>query len=350
MQTTEGYLKETHVLVPHAHDIGRLYQKSRFGAMDSSHQLHLDLLEALFLLGEKKITIYRDKQKISFEELVFHASQYIPQFEMKYLIFRDLRSRGLIIKSDATKQYHFLQQHTKNILENKSCITIFSERDSFHIKNTCQQCLETEKKHVHLWYSLLDEEGDITYYDVTKVNPAGEIPKYTYEKTRGIVLTNRVVLFDQKSAEQLHKNEFYGKPFGSGLQLSLIEALYLHQHGILELQTDRQKKLSTKSILKQFIRLQPDITVRLPVFTDLKQRGLIVKTGFKFGTHFRAYTRQPDLTHAEYLIQAVPDDYTSIWSEISRAVRLAHSVHKDILFACVKKDAIEYIRFGRLRP
>ena len=82
----------------------------------------------------------------------------------------------------------------------------------------------------------------------------------------------------------------------------------------------------------------------------MKKNGLIVKTGFKFGSHFRAYTKKPGETHAEYLIHAVNADFKSLWSEISRAVRLAHSVNKEIIFAKVNKNYIDYIKFGRLRP
>jgi tRNA-intron endonuclease len=97
-------------------------------------------------------------------------------------------------------------------------------------------------------------------------------------------------------------------------------------------------------------KLQPDIKLRLIVFKDLKKRGLIVKTGFKFGAHFRAYEKKPDETHAEYLVHVVEKNFKSIWAEISRAVRLAHTVNKEIVFARVDKNKIDYIKFGRLRP
>ena len=97
-------------------------------------------------------------------------------------------------------------------------------------------------------------------------------------------------------------------------------------------------------------KLQPDIEQRLMVYKDLKQRGLLVKTGFKFGAHFRAYTKKPEETHAEYLVHVANKNFRTLWAEISRAVRLAHSVNKEIVFACVEDDKIDYIRFGRLRP
>jgi tRNA-intron endonuclease len=79
---------------------------------------------------------------------------------------------------------------------------------------------------------------------------------------------------------------------------------------------------------------------------------MLVKTGFKFGTHFRAYTQPPGKNHAEYLIHAVTDQYTGSWAEISRAVRLAHSVNKTFAFALYDKhtESIFYLSLSRLRP
>ena len=43
---------------------------------------------------------------------------------------------------------------------------------------------------------------------------------------------------------------------------------------------------------------------------------------------------------------------TGIWSDFSRAIRLAHSVNKEIIFAIhpLKNKDIVYIKIGRLRP
>ena len=109
-------------------------------------------------------------------------------------------------------------------------------------------------------------------------------------------------------------------------------------------------KMQIDYIYNLDIELDSDIELILTVFKDLKKRGLIVKTGFKFGAHFRAYTKKPEETHAEYLIHVVNKKYKVLWAEISRAVRLAHSVNKEIIFAKVEGKKIDYIKFGRLRP
>ena len=54
--------------------------------------------------------------------------------------------------------------------------------------------------------------------------------------------------------------------------------------------------------------------------------------------------------HAEYLVHVIEKGFRSSWAEISRAVRLTHSVNKEIVFARVDKKKIDYIKFGRLRP
>jgi tRNA-intron endonuclease len=202
-----------------------------------------------------------------------------------------------------------------------------------------------------LWFAIVDEEGDITYYDVALSALSGEIPEGRYPQGTGILLENRVVLFDQDLAHVLLDKEFYGKSFGNGLQLSLVEALYLVENKVLGIRVMGHKgNLSEKEFMTRVKQVQPDIEARLLVFKDLKNRGLIVKTGFKFGAHFRAYTTNPDETHAEYLIHVVTKGFESIWAEMSRAVRLAHSVNKDIIFARIDGTKVDYIKFGRLRP
>jgi len=164
------------------------------------------------------------------------------------------------------------------------------------------------------------------------------------------MLENRLVLFEKELSEDLLKKEFYGKPFGRGLQLSLVEGLYLAKKDIITIYDLKGNKVSLKKFERSINETQPDINQRLAVFTDLKKRGMLVKTGFKFGAHFRAYTQQPEKTHAEYLIHAVDQSFSSIWAEMSRAVRLAHSVNKEILFAQVTGEEVTYVKIGRLRP
>ena len=109
------------------------------------------------------------------------------------------------------------------------------------------------------------------------------------------------------------------------------------------------KKIDRKEFIEHARKIQPDIKERLKVYKDLRKKKLLPKTGFKFGSHFRVYDSMPYSTHAPYLIHVVKSSYEATWAEISRAVRLANSVKKEMIFA-VAGRGIKYIRLKRVTP
>jgi tRNA-intron endonuclease len=346
-----GELIGDHVLVKKASDIGRLYDKSHIGTILPSNILQLSLLESVFLLDEGKMFLHEKKKQIPFSLLLKRAVQQIPEFETKYLVYKDLRNRGhAITQVNETPAISFRKYTEKKQTVTSCVIAAYSERDILDIEITQQLIRQYTKGKNALWFALVDEEGDLTYYDIASVDLKGDIVEQRYPVGTAVLLKNRLIVFDKDLSHQLLQKEFFGKPFGETLQLSFVEALYLLEKGILEIQTTDGTFLSEEKCVRKMQKLQSDIVQRLQVFKDLKRRGLLVKTGFKFGAHFRAYSKHPEATHAEYLIHVIEKDFTSIWAEVSRAVRLAHSVNKEFIFACINGDSIDYIRFGRLRP
>ena len=345
-----GQLNKDEVLIKKPKDIGRLFNKSNFGRMLPGETLSLNLIEAIFLLTEEKIKIKKDNEQVSFEEILKTAVEKIDRFEIKFLVFKDLRKRGHQIRNCVEFENVTFTNDFKNSNEKKFYIKVFSERDIFDIKDIERQCRCFKDLSKNLWFGIVDEEGDTTYYDVSLATLKGSIKKNNYQSFKGIIMDNRVCVLDKEALNKLYEKEFFGKPFGKLLQISFVEALYLVKKGFLELKDANENKISSKSVEKELSISQSDLPLRYIVYNDLKNKGLIVKTGFKFGAHFRAYTNNPNLTHAEHLIHVVDKDFKSNWSDISRAVRIAHSVNKDIIFARIIDKNIEYIRFGRLRP
>jgi tRNA-intron endonuclease len=338
------------IIISKPKDVGRLYNKSNFGKILSGNKLELNLLEAVFLLGEKKIKVIHNKKEVSFQYLFKKAAKKISDFEIKYIVFKDLRNRGHAIglynKIEGISFYQIRNKKEKT----EFVVSVYSEKDMFNIAKTRNLIKTALKISEKLWFAIVDEEGDITYYEVSILDIKGKNKEDTYKKSDAVLFDNRIIVFDTKQAKDLFEKEFYGKPVDDGLQISLVEALYLQDKNVIKVKTIEDKKINKKDLLNIAIKIQPDLKDSFFVFKDLKKRGLIVKTGFKFGTHFRAYTKSPDETHAEFLIHVLSKDFKSIWSEMSRAVRLAHSVNKEIIFAKTSKSKIDYIKFGRLRP
>ena len=346
-----GLLTKTGVHVDKPRDASRLLGKSHYGTPLSNNRVQLDFIEAAFLLTEHKLIIHNSKGKnVSFQDLVCRAATQYPSFDSMFLIYRDLRKRGYIIRRYTTHNNITFSHELKNKEDLTRFISVFTEHDMFSLKNTCDLITYTPKERTALWYGIVDEEGDLTYYDISLFTPKGIVTPGKYGKSSAVVVDDRAIVFDTYLIKKLHDTEFYGKPFGSGLQLSIIEVLYLADQQVVQLLSPDATKLSKAQVVKKYREIYPDLLQRLSVYKDLKQKGLIVKTGFKFGAHFRAYTQQPDKSHAEYLVHVVPSSYEQRWAEISRAIRLAHSVNKEILFAQVTKTSVEYIKLGRLRP
>ena len=59
--------------------------------------LILDLIEGLYLLENKKITITRLKEKINSEQMTEICKKEVHEFEKKYIVYKNFRDKGYII-------------------------------------------------------------------------------------------------------------------------------------------------------------------------------------------------------------------------------------------------------------
>jgi len=157
-------------------------------------------------------------------------------------------------------------------------------------------------------------------------------------------------VIDEAQGRALHEAGFFGKMIGRRLQLSLLETAFLLKGGFAEVRNaDTDRPIGLARLTKEAKEIQPDFDLRLRAYEDLTGRGVISKTGFKYGSHFRAYEGDPETHHAKYLVHVVPKGHRGAWPEISRAVRLAHGVKKQILFGEVG-DGVRYVKLERVRP
>lgn len=157
------------------------------------------------------------------------------------------------------------------------------------------------------------------------------------------LLENRVIL--TKGYESILERG-YGKVLDGRLEVSFTEALYLSERGKISLKKG-VKKLGFEGLMEHGIGLDKRLHERYAVYKDLRGRGLLVKTGFKFGSDFRVYSRgvktvkrgpKTPMEHTKWVVYCVPEDYTCSFQELSRSVRLAHSIRAKMLWAIVDND------------
>ena len=151
---------------------------------------------------------------------------------------------------------------------------------------------------------------------------------------------------EQKELEEVHSEAYYGKLNEGKLELSPSEATHLLDRGLLEVQQ------SFEEIYDYYCEHDSDFVQKYAAYSDLRERGLIIKTGFKFGAHFRVYSRGVNpykadkgrKEHTKFIVHAVRENEDLSFQEMSRAVRLANNIRADMMWAVVdsEKDVTYY--------
>jgi tRNA-intron endonuclease len=294
----------------------------------------------------------KDGSPMSFAEIFMHSSSQYEKFDVSYLVYRDMRNRGFVVKEESG---HFdLSVFPRGFTMSNSrplyLVRAVSERDILDLDVFSKEVSLVESKGKKLLYGVVDEEGDLTYYHMSSKDLSGSSHHVSSKyAAKGSLIGERVLVFEESQIEYLKGRGFYGKMMGDVLQLSLIECCFLMDMGDLEVTSHSGKKMSAEDMAELGMSTQEEFDLRLEAFRDLRKRGLVVKTGFKYGAHFRVYERSPDLDHAKYLVHAVPRDKAVMWPEISRTVRLSGGVKKEILF-CRIGEPMEYLEFKWFRP
>lgn len=160
---------------------------------------------------------------------------------------------------------------------------------------------------------------------------------------------DRVILKDDKSLA-LHYKSHYGNLTEEGLQLSLIEALYLLEKDKIKI-NQKVKELSLDEMFQ--IIHDKGLYEYYLVFRDLRNRGYIIKTGFKYGSEFRLYERgtSPGEGHSDYLVKVTSEEDHIPLKDLSSYVRVAHGVNKYLLLAVVdQENDITYYNIEWTRP
>jgi tRNA-intron endonuclease len=347
-----GILHEDTVVIEDQKEGTQLYNKGNFGYPMRGGGLELDLIEATFLVECERLQVLKGGSPMSFEEVFLYSSTQYDKFDVSYLVYRDIRNRGFVVK---TESGHFdLSVFPRGTTMSNSrplyLVRAASERDLLDLDVFSKEVAHTESKGKKLLYGVVDEEGDLTYYHMSKKDPSGgSFHSSSKHAAEGRLIGERVLVSEEDHIEYLNGRGSYGKMLGSVLQLSLIECCFLMDTGDLEVFSQSEEKMSAEEMTNLGVRTQEEFELRLDAFRDLRKRGMTVKTGFKYGAHFRVYYGTPDEGHAKYLVHSVPRDKVLMWPEISRTVRLSGGVKKEILF-CRAGEPMEYLEFKWFRP
>jgi tRNA-intron endonuclease len=171
-------------------------------------------------------------------------------------------------------------------------------------------------------------------------------------------IENFLVVWNPTDGSELYKMGFYGKPVGIPkpkipefkvpLILDLMEGLYLTEKKIITVYEGEEKRRVNLKTLRQRARhLYEDFDEKYTVYRDLRDNGLVVTPGIKFGCDFAVYKHGPGVEHAPYMVSVKSAKSEITATEIVKAGRLATTVRKRFIIAVpdIEKEKVRYLIF-----
>jgi len=176
------------------------------------------------------------------------------------------------------------------------------------------------------------------------------------EKIQAELIENFLIVWNTAKGSALYRQGYYGKPIGIPkpklmefnvpLILDLMEGLYLTEKRMLTVTEDKKtkKQVSLTKLRQTARKLYEEFDLKYAVYRDLRDHGLIVTPGIKFGCDFAVYKHGPGLEHAPFMVSVkkATDEITA--TEMVKAGRLATTVRKRFIIAVPEKES-EKIRY-----
>jgi len=173
------------------------------------------------------------------------------------------------------------------------------------------------------------------------------------KKSTKALLTGNKVIVRVKSLKDSLIQKGFGEKKEKELILDLKEALVLSDKGTIEIEDAKGNAFDFDELLKYASGKEKNFYTKFLVYEDLRTRGFVVKTGFKFGFDFRVYPRGKKMgeAHTQWVVAAVTQDDKFTMPELSRMVRLSGNIRAKILLAVVdSEDDINYYEIDRITP
>jgi tRNA-intron endonuclease len=162
------------------------------------------------------------------------------------------------------------------------------------------------------------------------------------------LIGTRLIVWDHKYGMSLYRMGFFGKPVGipkpkpeqdfkAPLMLDLMEGLYLLDRKIIRVTDVKSAKtVSRTKLLGLANKIYKQFELGYAAYENLREKGLIVTPGIRFGSDFAIYEHGPGIDHAPFIVTVKKENDTMGPFEVVLAGRLATTVRKQFTIAVPK--------------
>jgi tRNA-intron endonuclease len=169
-----GILVKTRVVVEDEAEANTLYNKGRFGNLLKGKG-ELSLIEALYLVETGKLDVFDGRnRKLEYDEFLRKCLRTEPRFWIRFCVYRDIRGRGYITKT-ALKYGADFRVYDRGQEPGKAhakwVLYAVSENENFDWKKFAAMNRVAHSVKKKLLVGVLDDEGDVTYYQIGWIRP-----------------------------------------------------------------------------------------------------------------------------------------------------------------------------------
>jgi len=166
----EGFLHDDNVVIKdetmiHDLDLKGYGEKSKTG-------FTLKPFESLYLLYTSKLILYKSNKKIDFDTLMEICEKFDSSILTKFLIYRDLRTRGYIAKDGFGFGSDFIVYERGHFGEKGAKFLIFgmNEGSQEKIGSLQKKIDEITKMGKEPIIAVIERRGEIIYYKISKMH------------------------------------------------------------------------------------------------------------------------------------------------------------------------------------
>lgn len=170
----KGILIDKNVICDYSDEINKIYSTNLIGHLENK-KFFLSFVEALFLMDKEKLELFtKTNRPILFENFLKKASKFEDNLWIRFCVFRDLRKRGYIVKT-ALKFGGDFRVYDKGVKpgEDHAKWVVFpvGQNTNFSWFDFAAKSRVAHSTRKRLLIALVDDESDVTYYEIAWKRP-----------------------------------------------------------------------------------------------------------------------------------------------------------------------------------
>lgn len=158
-----AYSEGRGIYIPYKPDLMELRDRG-FGDL-KGEKLVLSPYESFYLVEKQKIRVFTKKTELGLRDVVQKFSVGKPEIWIKYLVYRDLRDRGYIVR-ESSRKFDF-DIYGKGPL--RRLISIVYEGGEASLRKLGKLLQYSDKEKKELILAVVDRRTDIVYYTLSSL-------------------------------------------------------------------------------------------------------------------------------------------------------------------------------------